>query len=149
MLQYWPPWSTMIMLPKPRSQSEKMTLPLATERISAPSPVRMNTPFQLGPSPRLVPNLAAILPLTGARSWPLRLTNGAPDGTAGASAMSAALAAGLDGSSSRGAGLSGSGGFGGGVCCATFGGSVSVVSGLVGAGLMVPDLLALALARRW
>src|SRR5471030_2751284 len=93
MLMYWPPWSTMIRLPKPRSHSANTTRPPATARTSAPSLARMNTPFQLGPSPRLAPNLAASLPATGARSWPLRLAN-APAGAAGASAMSDGLAAG-------------------------------------------------------
>lgn len=42
----------------------------------------MNTPFQLGPSPRLLPKRAAILPATGARNFALRL-GALPAGAAG------------------------------------------------------------------
>jgi hypothetical protein len=96
----------------------------------------MNTPFQLGPSPRLEPNLAATLPATGARSWPFRLAK-APAGAAGARCRRPWPAAFVH----RGWRWRRFG---------TFGSSASIASAGFGvAGLMVPDLVLLALARRW
>jgi hypothetical protein len=52
-----------------------MTLPAAMALISLPSPALMNKPFQLGPSPRLLPNFARISPLTGNLNCPFRRSN--------------------------------------------------------------------------